>query len=78
MFFAVMLVIALYKLYKLYNRRIAFYYEVLKVFKYLKMYLCCYAESRFLLSMDEDNMTKQPGVRLPSPSILCAWFNSVC
>lgn len=30
MFFAVMLVIALYKLYKLYNRRIAFYYEVLQ------------------------------------------------
>lgn len=28
----------------------------------MKILLCCSAESRFLLSVDEDNMTKQPGV----------------
>ncbi len=29
---------------------------------YVMKILCCSAESRFLLSVDEDNMTKQPGV----------------
>lgn len=32
-------------------------------FYVMKMFLCCSAESRFLLSVDEDNMTKQPGVQ---------------